>query len=211
MNVFRVLLLCILMLLPLQASALDLPNPLGQNCKPGNETDGCVNTLTEVIVTVSVGLIGLVAVAATFMFIYGGIMMLTSGGNEKRVSQSKEILKWTTLGLVFMFLAGAILRFVYQAFKKTDYTDISASIGLGQASLSKTAVSTLNTVTGLLGIIGVTMVIWGGYQWLTAAGNEQRVERAKQILTGAIIGLVIILLSWAIVRYVILSGVNVSK
>lgn len=211
MNLFRVLLICALLLLPLGASAAGLPNPLGSNCPPGNETDGCVNTITEVIVTISTGLIGLVSVAATFMFIYGGIMMLTSGGNEKRVSQAKEILKWTTLGLVFIFLAGAILRFVYQSFKKTDFTDVSASIGLGTASLSKTAINTLNTVIGLLGIVGVTMVIWSGYQWLTAAGNEQRVERAKQIMTGAIIGLVIILLSWAIVRFVLLTGVNVTK
>ena len=210
MNPFRVLLLCVLLLLPLGASAAGLPNPLGSDCPPGNDTDGCVNTITEVIVTISRGLIGLVAVAATFMFIYGGIMMLTSGGNEKRVSQAKEILKWTTLGLVFMFLAGAILRFVYQSFKKSDFTDVSASIGLGTASLSKTAVNTLNTVIGLLGIVAVTMIIWSGYQWLTAAGNEQRIERAKQIMMGAVIGLVIILLSWAIVRFVILTGVNVS-
>ncbi|MFH1170963.1 MAG: hypothetical protein V1778_00260 [bacterium] len=199
MKYLRCLPAFLLLLLP-SVTRADLPNPL---------TD--VTTIEDLIVKVSTGLIGLVAVAATFMFIYGGIMMLTSGGNEKRVSQAKDILKWTALGIVFLLLGGALIRFIYQALNAQNPNDISASIGLGTASLSATTLSILRTVLGLLGIIGVAMIIWGGYMWMTAAGNEKRIERAKQILTAAITGVVILLLSWAIVWFVIQSTTNVSK
>ncbi|MBI3957092.1 MAG: hypothetical protein HY340_03845 [Candidatus Kerfeldbacteria bacterium] len=196
---FLFLFLLIALLLPMLAFAEELPNPLGDT-----------KTLEGLIIRVSTGLIGLVAVAAIFMFIYGGIMMLTSGGNEQRVTQGKEILRWTILGLIFIFLAGVILRFVYQTFGGQNLNDISGSIGLGEGNPSATAVRILNAVIGLLGLVGVTMVIWGGYEWLTAAGNEQRVDRAKRLLTAAVVGLIIILLAWAIVRFVILTGVNVT-
>lgn len=195
----------ILLALPTIALADGLSNPLNIKC---DTSESC---LTSVIVNISKGLIGLAAVGATFMFIYGGVIMITSGGNEKRVTQGKDILKWTALGLVLMLSAGVLLRGVYQVLGQNGFTDISQSIGLGNASVSQTAVTFLNAVLGLLGIVGVTMVIWGGYQWLTAAGNEQRVERAKQILTAAVVGLVIILLSWAIVHFVLFTGANLTK
>jgi cytochrome bd-type quinol oxidase subunit 2 len=190
----------LVLLVPALAAAEGLENPLGD-----------ADSIEGVIILLSRSLIGLVAVAATFMFIYGGIMMLTSGGNEKRVASAKETLKWTALGLVFIFLAGAILRLVYQSFGKTGYLDISATIGLGTESPQKTAVNIIRAVLGLLGIASVVMIILGGYWWLTAAGNEQRVERAKKILTSAIIGLIIILLAWAIVWYTIRTSANVTK
>ena len=42
-------------------------------------------------------------------------------------------------------------------------------------------------------IIFIILVLYGGYLWLTAAGNEQKVEEAQNVLKRAIIGVVIIL------------------
>lgn len=187
------------LLMPAVVSAAELTNPLGS-----------VNNITDLIVVISKSLLGLVAVGATFMLIYGGILMLTSGGNADRVKMAKETLKWTTFGLVLLFLAGAIVRFVYEAFGRQPEQDISASIGLGQAGLKQTTVSVLRFVLGLLGIVGAAMTIYGGYAWLTAGGNEQRIEKAQTILRSAVIGLVIIFFAWAIVSFVARVGANVT-
>ena len=56
---------------------------------------------------------------------------------------------------------------------------------------------------GLLGIILVAIVIYGGFLWMTAGGNEEQIAQAKKVLTNAIIGLVIILSAYAIVSFVI--------
>lgn len=84
------------------------------------------------------------------------------------------------------------------------------SLGLGTADLKATVINIINWVLGLLGIIAVIMILIGGFQWMTAAGNEEKVEKAKKIISAAIVGLIIILLAWAIVNFVIGTTSNVS-
>lgn len=52
---------------------------------------------------------------------------------------------------------------------------------------------------GIAGSLGVLILIVGGILYLTSAGNQERIEKAKKTIRGAIIGLVIILLSAVIV------------
>ncbi|OGF21663.1 hypothetical protein A2316_01235 [Candidatus Falkowbacteria bacterium RIFOXYB2_FULL_38_15] len=60
----------------------------------------------------------------------------------------------------------------------------------------------INIALGFLGIIAVVLVLYGGFMWMTAAGNEERVTKAKQILTAALIGLVIIIMAWGLTQFV---------
>lgn len=46
---------------------------------------------------------------------------------------------------------------------------------------------------GAAGIVAATMLVWGGYVYLTAAGNQARVSQAKDIITSSIIGLALLL------------------
>ncbi len=50
-----------------------------------------------------------------------------------------------------------------------------------------------------LGVIFLSLVIYGGYIWMMARGNQQDVEKAKNILKNVIIGLIIILAAYMIV------------
>ena len=50
----------------------------------------------------------------------------------------------------------------------------------------------LKGLFGLLGSIFILLIIYGGYLWMTAGGNEEQITRAKKIITGAVIGLVIV-------------------
>ena len=50
----------------------------------------------------------------------------------------------------------------------------------------------------VLGLIAVAFIIYGGFRYLTAGGNEDAAEAGKKIITNAIIGFVIILMSWVI-------------
>ena len=75
--------------------------------------------------------------------------------------------------------------------------------------LSEQITSIIQWVLGFLALVAVIMIIYGGFIWLTAAGNEERVGQAKKIISAAINGLVIILLAWAITWFVtsgILAG-----
>jgi hypothetical protein len=56
----------------------------------------------------------------------------------------------------------------------------------------------------------VVFVILGGFQWMTAGGNEEKIEKAKKVISAAVIGLIIVLLAWAIVIFVAGTTKNVT-
>jgi len=61
----------------------------------------------------------------------------------------------------------------------------------------------INVVLGFLGVIAVGIILLGGFKWMTAGGNEDKVGEAKKLLGAGVIGLVIILSAWAIATFVI--------
>lgn len=63
-----------------------------------------------------------------------------------------------------------------------------------------------NAFLSLLAIIFIILIILAGYNWLTASGNEQKVEKAKDTMTRSVIGLLIILGAWAIWIFILNSG-----
>ncbi len=68
---------------------------------------------------------------------------------------------------------------------------------LGDAILGIVQVSLL-----LVGVLALGFIVYGGFRYMMARGDEQEVETAKTILTYAVIGIVFIALAYAIVRFV---------
>lgn len=56
----------------------------------------------------------------------------------------------------------------------------------------------IKAVLSLLGVIFLVLMIYGGYIWMLARGNDQEVEKAKNIIKNAIIGLIVVLAAYAI-------------
>ncbi len=52
--------------------------------------------------------------------------------------------------------------------------------------------------------LAILMIIWGGYRYITSQGNPDALGEAKEIIGGAIIGLMVLLLA-----YLILSQIGV--
>lgn len=81
----------------------------------------------------------------------------------------------------------------YSAYNK-DTNSIPAIVGKG-----------ITAVLGLLGVIFLVLMVYGGYLWMTDAGNSEQVEKAKKIIAAAVIGLIIVISSYAISYFVINS------
>ena len=65
------------------------------------------------------------------------------------------------------------------------------------------AISIIRYLMTFLGIIATVIILLGGFRWLTAAGNEDRIAEAKKTIIAGIIGLIIILAAFAIVTFVV--------
>jgi len=61
----------------------------------------------------------------------------------------------------------------------------------------------LSILTIFLGIVFLGLMIYAGYLWMMARGNEQDIEKAKNIIIYAVIGLVVVLAAYAIVKLII--------
>ncbi len=53
-----------------------------------------------------------------------------------------------------------------------------------------------------IGIIFFVLMIYGGVLWMTARGNDQQVEKAKDLIVAAIIGLIIVFAAYAITAFI---------
>ena len=54
-----------------------------------------------------------------------------------------------------------------------------------------------------LGVVAVLVLVYAGIQYITAAGDAEKAEKAKKTIMGAVIGLIIIIASYAIYNYTI--------
>jgi len=81
--------------------------------------------------------------------------------------------------------------------------EVSSEIGLAVVDPRIIVARVINIILGFLGIIAVGLIIYAGWLWMTAAGNEERIQQAKKILINAVIGLVIILSSFAIASFIL--------
>lgn len=55
---------------------------------------------------------------------------------------------------------------------------------------------------GLIGVVFLILMIYAGYNWMTAQGEEEKVTKAKETIIRAIIGLIIVIGSYAVWRFV---------
>lgn len=74
---------------------------------------------------------------------------------------------------------------------------------LPKEDITEVVVRIVRYVIGLVGIILLVMLIYGGVMYMTSAGNEEQAKKAKQVLTYAIIGIVIIAMSFLITQFIV--------
>jgi len=70
-------------------------------------------------------------------------------------------------------------------------------------SFIQTRVGTLiGTALSFVGVIFLILIIYAGILWMTASGNEKKVEKAREMIVESIIGLVIVSLAYALVYFI---------
>lgn len=70
------------------------------------------------------------------------------------------------------------------------------------STLSGLLINVIKLLLGLAGIIAVVVLIVGGFWYITSAGNEEQAEKGKKAIINAVIGLVVVILAYAIVAII---------
>ncbi len=79
--------------------------------------------------------------------------------------------------------------------------EYAASSGLPDTPPIIIITNIINIILGLLGIITTVLIVYAGFLWLTSAGNEDKIDTAKQVISAAVIGLILVLSSYTISRF----------
>ena len=75
--------------------------------------------------------------------------------------------------------------------------------GLPESNIVDVLENIIKWVVGFIILIAILMIVWAGINYMTAAGDQNKVETAKKNLTYAAIGLLIAALAYAIVNLII--------
>lgn len=72
-----------------------------------------------------------------------------------------------------------------------------------EANLPQTIGQIIRALLSILGIVFMGYIIYAGQLWMTARGNEEQITKAKAIIRGSIVGLLIVMLAYAITAFVV--------
>ena len=112
-------------------------------------------------------------------------------------------IKSTTYSLIGIFLPTITLAQSSVLFDNTGVGDaIENNTGLGNTSPTAATDIFITWFLGILGLLALIMIIWGGVQWMTSGGNEEKVQSAQATLRRATIGLLIIMGAYGLATYV---------
>jgi len=104
---------------------------------------------------------------------------------------------------IVLLVAGALV-FVNQVLAlEVGVEPVQEEIQLGGGDIRVMIARIINIALGLLGIVALLLILYGGFLWMTAGGNEENVDKAKKVLINAVIGLAIILTSFAISQFIL--------
>jgi len=85
------------------------------------------------------------------------------------------------------------------------------NVALGTKDIRTSVGQIINVLMGFLGVIAVVIVLIGGFKWMTAGGNEEKVGEAKKLIMSGVIGLAIVLASYSIATFVVLGLINATS
>lgn len=177
----------------------------GEECDPSPSANSATfvnplkhDTVEKVVTSVLNSLKNIVAVLAVLFIVIGGLMYIFSAGDEKRIEMAKKIWTCAVIGFAIVLIAPSLLQEIGKALGWTDTTGTTT----GALSLYQIATNILNFLLSIAGIVAIIFLVVGGLTYITAYGEEKRIETGKKIITYAVIGIALIMGALVIVKQV---------
>ena len=131
---------------------------------------------------------------AVIAIIWSGILFLSAGDSEERVTKAKRSITYSVIGLAIALVGGGFVTLIQ---------DITG----GNVSTAQAVVDAFGRLANAMYYAGSALVviflIWIGITYMMAGGDESKIEAAKKQLFWAIIGAAIIVGAGAIIRTLI--------
>lgn len=74
------------------------------------------------------------------------------------------------------------------------------NFGFGEAGINKFLSNLVTLIFSLAAVVLIFMILWGAFDWITSEGDKEKLERARNKLINAIIGILLFAAAFAIIR-----------
>jgi len=117
--------------------------------------------------------------------------------NNKKFFLKVFFLIFFVIGTLFL------INFVQAQTVDLGVEQVGKPTGLPSDDVRVVIARIIRVALGFLGTLAVVLLLYGGYLWMTAGGNEEKISQAKKIIINTAIGLAIILSSYAFTSFII--------
>ncbi len=150
----------------------------------GRQTAGLLEGIYGLVQTIIGGV-------AVFVMITAGLRYVAGSYSEDEIAIAKRQLTWSSAGLVVVAISEFVAR-------KILFPEQGSTLGVEDAKVL--LVQLTNFAAGTVGTFAFVAMIYAGYLYVTARDNEDEVAKAKKIIGGAFIGIVMALAAFALVN-----------
>lgn len=137
---------------------------------------GLVKGLYDLILSV-------IATVAVFMLSLSAFKLITAYGNEETIGKQKKHIGVALVGLVLAGVGEFVVKKIIFPDGGSQFMDVAAA--------QKLVFNFTNFVSAFIGVSAFGMFLYGGYLYISSFGNEEGTGKAKKIIFGAVIGILI--------------------
>lgn len=155
------------------------------------------NRSTEIIITFIKYIVGSLAVLFT---VRNGLRLVLVGGDEEEVAKDKKNFFYGFIGIVFIIMANPIVNKIFFKIDMDKYPGLQpVQPGVDPQRLIAEITGMTNLIAAIAGPVALLALVAGGLMYIVAAGEDEKITKAKKIITWSILGLFIIYGAFAIV------------
>lgn len=128
---------------------------------------------------------------AVLVIVLAGFRMMASGGEENAINAEKKHIFWAIVGLIIVGLSEAIVKNVVfvDGGTKTDFKQGWSLI-----------IMLTNFFAGIIAVLAILMLIYGGFLYVTSAGEDTLTGKARKLMLGSVIAIVLATSAYALVN-----------
>lgn len=115
------------------------------------------------------------------------------------------------MGLTMMSPIGVSAQMDSSDLWGSGTAEIYTEEGFSESDPREIVARIIKIALGFLGSIAVILIVLAGFKWMTAAGNEDKIAESKKLMSAAVVGLVIILMAFALTTFLIDSVIGAIK
>lgn len=122
---------------------------------------------------------------SVLMIVVGGFMYMSSSGSDDKVDQAKQIINGSLISTAIVLFSGVLQRLIAQTTDNLDKEGEAVKL----TQLPDAIKNATNILLAMAGGFAVIMLIFSSYQYVTARGEAEKVDKAKKSIMYSILGL----------------------